>query len=89
MIENLIARIPDAALLAPLLGFVAGALLSVSPVSLPSVPVVMSALAPGTLTGTGERQRRRMLPAFPSVLAFVFGMDGILVRGTPLCARHT
>lgn len=78
MVENLIARIPEAAVLAPLLGFLAGALLSLSPVALPSVPVVVSALAPGTLSETGERQRLPLLPALPAVLAFVAGMDGIL-----------
>ena len=78
MVEDLIARIPEAAILAPLIGLLAGALLSLSPVSLPSVPVVVSALAPGTLSDTGERQRRPLLPAFPAVLAFVAGMDGIL-----------
>lgn len=78
MVEDLIARIPEAAILAPLLGLLAGALLSLSPVSLPSIPVVVSALAPGTVSETGERQRRPLLPAFPAVLAFVGGMDGIL-----------
>lgn len=78
MVEDLIARIPDAAVLAPLLGFVAGALLSLSPVSLPSVPVVVSTLSPGTLSATGERHRRPLLPALPVVLAFVAGMDGVL-----------
>lgn len=78
MVEDLIARIPEAAVLAPLLGLVAGALLSLSPVSLPSVPVVVSALAPGRISASGERERRPLLPALPSVLAFVMGMDGIL-----------
>lgn len=78
MVEDVIARIPDAAVLAPLLGFLAGALLSLSPVSLPSVPVVMSALAPGTLTEGGVRERRPLLPLVPAVLAFVAGMDGVL-----------
>lgn len=78
MVESVIARIPDASLLAPLLGFVAGAVLSVSPVSLPSLPVVVSALAPGAVSETGVRQRPRLLPFFPAVLAFVAGMDGVL-----------
>lgn len=77
MVEDLIARIPEAAVLAPLLGFLAGALLSLSPVSLPSVPVVVSALGPGTVA-TEDRPRRRLLTALPAVLAFVAGMDGVL-----------
>ncbi len=78
MVETLIARIPEAAILAPLFGLLAGALLSVSPVSLPSVPVVVSALSPATLSTTGERRHRPLLLALPSVLAFVAGMDGVL-----------
>lgn len=78
MVEGLIARIPDAAVLAPLIGFLAGALLSLSPVALPSIPVVVSALSPGTVSEAGQRQRRPLLPAFPAVLAFVAGMDGVL-----------
>lgn len=72
------ARISEAALLAPVLGFLAGALLSLSPVSLPSVPIVVSTLAPGTLSDSGERQRRSAISALPVVLAFVAGMDGVL-----------
>lgn len=78
MVEELVARIPEAALLAPLLGFLAGALLSLSPVSLPSVPIVVSTLAPGTISSSGERHRRSAISALPVVVAFVAGMDGVL-----------
>lgn len=78
MIDLLLERIPDARVLAPLLGFAAGAVLSLSPVSLPSVPVVLSALAPGQLDGEGRRHAPRLLPALPAVTAFVAGMDGVL-----------
>ena len=78
VVESVIARIPEAAYLAPVLGFLAGAVLSVSPVSLPSVPVVVAAVAPGSVSEAGVRQRPRLLPFFPSVLAFVAGMDGVL-----------
>lgn len=78
MIESLLVRIPEAAVLAPILGLLAGALLSLSPASLPSVPVVVSALSPGMLSEDGERHRSPLLPAFPAVLAFVAGMDGVL-----------
>lgn len=82
MIEDLVARIPDTAGLAPLLAFVAGALLSVSPIALPSLPVVMAAVTPGTRPATGtdelELVRWPLLRAAPPVFAFVAGMDGVL-----------
>lgn len=78
MIESLVARIPDAAAMAPLLALLVGALLSVSPIALPSVPVVMSALSP-TAVGVGEtRPQRPLLSAAPAVFAFVAGMDGVI-----------
>jgi cytochrome c biogenesis protein CcdA len=82
VIQDLVARIPDAALLAPLLGFVVGALLSVSPVALPSLPVVMSAVAPTARASTAadpdRSHRQALLRAAPAVFAFVAGMDGML-----------
>lgn len=82
MIEDLVARIPDTAGLAPLLAFVAGALLSVSPVALPSLPVVVSAVAPASRPATdavpAEPVRWPLLRAVPAVFAFVAGMDGVL-----------
>lgn len=78
MIDLLLERIPDARVLAPLLGFAAGAVLSLSPVALPSIPVVMSTLAPGQLDDQGRRHAPRLLPAVPAVTAFVAGMDGVL-----------
>ena len=87
MVEEIVARIPESAAIAPLVAFFAGALLSVSPISLPSVPVVVSVLAPGTVSETGERTRSPLLPALPSVLAFVAGMDGVLgVAGLTIVA---
>lgn len=82
MIEDLVARIPDAVGLAPLLAFLAGALLSVSPIALPSLPVVISAVAPGARTASAaagsEPVRWPLLRAAPAVFAFVAGMDGVL-----------
>ena len=82
MIEELIARIPEAASLAPLLAFGVGALLSVSPVALPSLPVVMSVVAPTTRASAAVDQnpspRQPLLRAAPTVFAFVAGMDGML-----------
>lgn len=78
MIDQLIAKVAEGTVLAPLLGFAVGALLSLSPVALPSVPVVISTLAPGRFTPGGERERLPLLQVAPSVLAFVIGMDGVL-----------
>jgi cytochrome c biogenesis protein CcdA len=78
VIEQLIAKVAEGTVLAPVFGFVVGALLGVSPVALPSVPVVISTLAPGRFTPGGERERLSLLRAAPSVLAFVVGMDGVL-----------
>ena len=78
MIESLIARIPDSAAAAPLLAVAAGALLSVSPIALPSVPVVMSALSPAAVPVAGPQRQRPLLHAAPSVFAFVAGMDGVI-----------
>lgn len=77
MLDVVLDQIPDAALLAPLLALLAGALLTVSPIALPSVPVVVSAVAPGTIT-EGGRRSEPLLRSAPSVLAFVAGMDGML-----------
>lgn len=76
MVEAFVARLPDAGAVAPLLAFLAGALLSVSPVSLPSVPVVISAVSPQA--ASSERRWARVAASFPAVLAFVFGMDDVL-----------
>lgn len=77
MLDSLLDQIPDAALLAPVLAMLAGALLTVSPIALPSIPVVVSAVAPGTVTDQGRRAEP-LLKSAPSVLAFVAGMDGML-----------
>ena len=82
MIEDLIVRIPEAASLAPLFAFAVGALLSVSPVALPSLPVVMSVVAPTTRASSAADHNpspgQPVLHAAPAVFAFVAGMDGML-----------
>ena len=82
MIEDLIVRIPDAAIFAPALAFVVGALLSVSPVALPSLPVVMSVVAPTARPSADaegdDGPRQPLVRAAPAVFAFVAGMDGVL-----------
>lgn len=77
MLDAVLDQIPDADLLAPALALLAGMLLSISPIALPSVPIVVSAVAPGTVTTDGRRSEP-LLRSAPSVLAFVAGMDGML-----------
>ena len=77
-LTDLTARIAESGAAGILFGFLVGVVLGLSPVSFPSVPVVVSALAPGKLDDEGARQRRPTFEAFPSVLAFVVGMDGVI-----------
>lgn len=78
MIESLTAQLADGATLAPLLAFAIGALLSLSPIALPSVPAVVSVLAPGRFDAEGERQTLPLTKAIPVIVAFVVGMDGVI-----------
>ena len=77
-ITELTARIADSGPSGVLFGLLVGMVLGLSPVSLPSVPVVVSALSPGELDERGGRRLRPVVDAFPSVLAFVVGMDGVV-----------
>jgi len=78
VIDSLIARLAEGTMLAPLVAFTVGVLLSLSPVALPSLSVVVSAVAPGSLDASGRRQRLHLVRATPAVVAFVLGMDGAL-----------
>lgn len=62
----------------PLVGFAIGVLLGLSPVALPTLPAVIGMLAPGRLDDRGSRLPQSWLRVFPSVLAFTFGMNGVL-----------
>lgn len=93
MIADLLQGISAGSPLAPGLGLLVGVLLGLSPVALPAVPVVMSALSPGQVDGAGQR-RAGVIGAAPAVVAFVIGMDGVLaltgylfVQVTVLLAR--
>lgn len=77
-LAELTQRVSETGPLGVLFGFFVGVVLGLSPVSLPSVPVVMSAISPGRLDEGGNRRRRPVLESFPSVLAFVLGMDGVI-----------
>jgi cytochrome c biogenesis protein CcdA len=78
VIDSLIAQLSEGTVLAPLLAFAVGALLSLSPVALPSTSVVVSALVPAGLGPDGHRVPLPLLRTAPSVAAFVLGMDGLL-----------
>ena len=78
MIDTLITRLSEGTVFAPLLAFWVGVFLTLSPIALPSLSVVVSALAPGSLDAEGRRQRPALIRAAPSVIAFVLGMDGVL-----------
>lgn len=58
--------------------FLVGVVLGVSPVSLPSVPIVVATLSPGEVDDRGARRLRPVMDALPSVFAFVVGMDGVV-----------
>ncbi len=78
MVEALIARLADGAGYAPLLGLAVGVVLTLSPVSFPTIPAVMATLSPGQLDDDGRRERTPLHRAALAVLAFVIGMDGVL-----------
>jgi cytochrome c biogenesis protein CcdA len=78
VIPEILAGLADGAVLAPLAGLLVGVLLSLSPVSLPGVAASVATFSPGRLLRTGERTHLPLARAFPTVLAFVVGMDGVL-----------
>lgn len=75
---TLIQMLGNGSMAGPLLGFAIGVLLGLSPVALPTIPAVVGMLAPGRLDEGGVRTRLRWIRVFPSVLAFTFGMNGVL-----------
>jgi cytochrome c biogenesis protein CcdA len=78
VIDSLIARLAEGTVLAPLVAFGVGVLLSLSPLALPSLSVVVSAVAPRSVDAAGRRRRLHLVQATPAVVAFVLGMDGAL-----------
>lgn len=78
MISELTEQLANSGVAAPLFGFLVGLVLSVSPLALPSVPVVLATVSPGRLAADGTRERVPVLSAMGSVLAFVVGMDGVV-----------
>ncbi len=77
-LSELTSRVSAAGPAGVFVGFVVGIVLGLSPLSLPSVPVVMAALAPGRIDEGGARRLRPVAETFPATMAFVLGMDGVL-----------
>lgn len=75
---TLIEMLANGSVAGPLLGFAIGVVLGLSPVALPTIPAVVGILAPGRLDEAGVRRPVSWMRVFPSVLAFVFGMNGVL-----------
>jgi cytochrome c biogenesis protein CcdA len=88
VIADLLAQIGAGSPLAPALGLLAGVLLGLSPVALPAVPVVMSALSPGQVDEVSQRSTT-LRRAAPAVVAFVIGMDGVLALAGYLFVQVT
>ncbi len=78
MLETLIGRMAEGSAAGPILGYLIGVVLGLSPVALPTVPAVVGVLSPGRLDERGERLRTPLIKAFPSILAFTTGMNGVL-----------
>lgn len=75
---TLIEMLGNGSMAGPLLAFAIGIVLGLSPVALPTIPAVVGVLAPGRLDEEGIRRPLRWIRVFPSVFAFVFGMNGVL-----------
>lgn len=78
MLESLIAQLADGSVVGPLLGFGVGALLGLSPAALPTIPAVLATVSRGYVNDSGYRLRTPVSEAFPSILAFTAGMNGVI-----------
>lgn len=86
-IELLLDAVSFETSLAPALAFAAGLVLTLSPISWPSIPAVMTVLTPAARAGTADgltaewgedRQPLSRLRGALVVLGFVIGMDGVI-----------
>lgn len=78
-VELLTGRIEDAGVVAPLLGLLAGAALTLSPISWPSIPAVVALVGPARAAAREQRPAAVSGPrGFAVVLGFVIGMDGVV-----------
>lgn len=78
MLDRLFGLLENGAVAAPLVGLAIGGALGLSPVALPMVPTVIATVSPGRVGPGGERTRIPMVRAFPTILAFTAGMNGLL-----------
>ena len=77
-IDALLGQVASGKLVGPLFGLAIGALLGLSPIALPSIPAVVSVLAPIQAGDAASPPRLSTLRAVPVVGAFVLGMDGVV-----------
>jgi cytochrome c biogenesis protein CcdA len=97
-IEWLLQNVSFETALAPVLAFAAGLLLTLSPISWPSIPAVMTVLTPAARAGTADglepewgeqRQPLGRVRAALVVLGFVIGMDGVVATVGALAVSVT
>jgi cytochrome c biogenesis protein CcdA len=97
-IEWLLGSVSFETSIAPALAFVAGLVLTLSPVSWPSIPAVMTVLTPAARAGTADgltpewgedRQPLSRLRGALVVLGFVIGMDGVIATVGALAVSVT
>lgn len=78
-VELLTQQIEQAGLLAPALGLLVGVVLTLTPISWPSVPAVVALVGPARAAAREERPAAISGPrGFAVVLGFVMGMDGVI-----------
>jgi cytochrome c biogenesis protein CcdA len=97
-IEWLLQNVSFETSIAPVLAFLAGVLLTLSPISWPSIPAVMTVLTPAARAGTAdalepewgeERQPLSRGRGALVVLGFVIGMDGVIATVGALAVSVT
>lgn len=77
-IDGLLELVASGSALGLLFGLSIGALLGLSPVALPTIPAVVSVLAPKQAGDAYEPPTLSFWQAIPVVIAFVLGMDGVV-----------
>lgn len=78
-VEFLTIRIENAGLLAPAIGALVGAALTLTPISWPSLPAVVALVGPARAAAREDRPAAISGPrGFAVVLGFVIGMDGVI-----------